>query len=128
MWIELIRSHCKPCEFSAPADTNDIKIIEVKLNISLHTSLKSVLLESNGIVGEYGLGLLWTSNRIKSENLNFRTHEGFKELYMPFDNLLFFADAENGDQFAYPTQNSQINNNNIFVWNHEDDSRNIDST
>jgi hypothetical protein len=26
----------------------------------------------------------------------------FKELYMPFDCLLFFADAGNGDQFGYP--------------------------
>ena len=123
MWIELIKSYCKSCEFSESADSNDIKILEHELNISLPDSLKSVLFESNGIMGEYGLGLLWATDRIKSENINFRTQEDFKELYMPFDHLLFFADAGNGDQFAYPIQNNQINRNDIFVWNHEDDSR-----
>ena len=35
----------------------------------------------------------------------------------------FFGDAGNGDQFAYPIQNGKIQRNDIFVWNHEDDSR-----
>ena len=123
MWIELIRSYCEDCEFSESASSKDIETVEHELNVSLPGSLTSVLLESNGIVGENGLGLLWATDRIRSENLNFRTREDFKGLYMPFDHLLFFADAGNGDQFAYPIQNGQINRNDIFVWNHEDDRR-----
>ena len=43
---------------------------------------------------------------------------------MPFVDLLFFADAGNGDQFAYTIQNGRIQKSDIFAWNHENDSRN----
>ncbi|WSL80461.1 SMI1/KNR4 family protein [Kitasatospora sp. NBC_01266] len=39
---------------------------------------------------------------------------------MPFDPLLFFADAGNGDLFALLPR---IGRPDVFVWNHEDDSR-----
>jgi hypothetical protein len=42
---------------------------------------------------------------------------------MPFDHLLFFADAGDGDQFAFGILNGEIRNPDIFVWNHENDSR-----
>jgi len=42
---------------------------------------------------------------------------------MPFDCLLFFADAGNGNQFAYLILNGEIRRNDVFVWNHENDSR-----
>jgi len=38
---------------------------------------------------------------------------------MPFDGIVFFADAGNGDQFGISLSGSQE----IYVWNHEDDSR-----
>ena len=41
---------------------------------------------------------------------------------MPFDPLLFFADAGNGDQFAFPITTAGARND-VFVWTHEDDSR-----
>lgn len=59
-------------------------------------------MESDGIEGEYDLGLIWLLDRIVEDNLFFRGHTDFKELYMPFDCLLFFADAGDGDQFAFP--------------------------
>ena len=40
--------------------------------------------------------------------LIFRANADFAELYMPFDALLFFADAGNGDQFAYAIQAGAI--------------------
>ncbi|MDD9943430.1 MAG: SMI1/KNR4 family protein [Myxococcales bacterium] len=42
---------------------------------------------------------------------------------MPFDHLVFFADAGNGDQFALAVRGGQIRSPDVFVWNHEDDSR-----
>lgn len=42
---------------------------------------------------------------------------------MPFEPLLFFADAGNGDMFAYTVCNGSVRRPDIFVWNHEDDSR-----
>lgn len=38
---------------------------------------------------------------------------------MPFDGIVFFADAGNGDQFGL----SLSGNNEVFCWDHEDDSR-----
>jgi hypothetical protein len=41
---------------------------------------------------------------------------------MPFDSLLFFADAGNGDQFAFPITGARVRDD-VFVWDHESDSR-----
>jgi hypothetical protein len=61
--------------------------------------------------------------RIRKDNLFFRGFEDFKEIYMPFDHLLFFADSGTGDQFAYSILNKEIRRTDVFAWNHEDDSR-----
>jgi len=43
---------------------------------------------------------------------------------MPFNHLLFFGDAGNGDQFAFSIHaDGKIYRPDVFVWNHEDDSR-----
>ena len=66
---------------------------------------------------------MWPLDRIINDNIEFRTTKAFSELYMPFDNLLFFGDAGNGDQFAYPITAGRIRRPDVFAWNHEDDSR-----
>lgn len=53
----------------------------------------------------------------------FRQSVDFRELYMPFDCLLFIADAGNGDQFAYSIVGGAIRRDDIFAWDHENDSR-----
>jgi hypothetical protein len=80
-------------------------------------------LESNGVRGEFDLHLIWPIERIREDNLAFRGNPDFPPLYMPFDSLVFFADAGNGDQFAFVVLNGQINRNDVFVWDHENDSR-----
>ena len=40
-----------------------------------------------------------------------------------FDPLLFFADAGNGDQFAFVITAGKIRRPDIFAWDHENDSR-----
>jgi SMI1-KNR4 cell-wall len=52
-----------------------------------------------------------------------RTSAALRESYMPFENLLFFADAGNGDQFAYPIIQGASLRSDIFAWDHENDSR-----
>jgi hypothetical protein len=42
---------------------------------------------------------------------------------MPFDALLFFGDAGNGDQFAYGILDGEVRMPDIFAWDHENDSR-----
>jgi len=85
--------------------------------------LVSLLSESDGIQGQYGLGLVWPLARIVADNLAFRSNANFQDLYMPVDCLLFFADAGNGDQFAYAICGGQIQRPDIFAWDHEQDSR-----
>ena len=123
MWRETLQKMSSDLTFKAPATDAEIDQINVELGIQPPDELRSLLAESNGVDGEYGLGLLWDVDRIIEENRRFRTTSDFEELYMPFDCLLFFGDAGNGDQFAFPVLKGIVLRPDIFVWNHEDDSR-----
>lgn len=98
MWIELIKKISNDCEFNPPATHAQILMAQKKLNITFPDDLKNCLMESNGVTNEFGLGLIWPTERIISENLEFRNNKDFRDLYMPFDSLLFFADAKNGNR------------------------------
>ncbi len=128
MWVDLIKELTKKYKFQLPVTESQLLELESMLHVELPKSLKGLLLESNGVIDEYGCDIIWTIERIKKDNLEFRKKNDFKELYMPFDHLLFFADAGNGDQFAFPILNGKIVKNDIYVWNHEDDSRTWIST
>lgn len=123
MYKELITKLDNECEFNSAASYFEILSVEEELNVTLPDELKDLLREANGIEYDFGAGLIWSTERIKSDNIEFRTTADFKDLYMPFDCLLFFGDAGNGDQFAYSILNGEIRRNDIFEWNHEDDSR-----
>ena len=123
MWRELVSKHDDSISFAAAASSFEVDQAAESLGVPFPESLRSALLESNGIEGEYGEGLLWPVSRIVSDNLLFRSNPDFRELYMPFDCLLFFADAGNGDQFAFVVLDGEVRREDIFVWNHEADSR-----
>src|SRR5215472_15389084 len=123
MWQQLVKEICPECRFFAPANKSDISAVETELEVSLPEELSEILGESNGVHGDCGLGLIWPLEQIRTDNLRFRKHPEFKDLYMPFDNLLFFGDGGNGDQFAYSICNGFIRRPDVFVWNHENDSR-----
>jgi hypothetical protein len=42
------------------------------LSIKFPDELNGILAESNGVQGEYGLGLIWPVERIVEDNLTFR--------------------------------------------------------
>lgn len=58
-----------------------------------------------------------------SREIFFRNFEDYRDIFMPFDHLLFFSDAGNGDLFGYVILNGSIQRDDIFVWDHETDSR-----
>jgi hypothetical protein len=122
-WRQRIAALTAKAEFHEPAAAVALAAAEELLGLRLPPELVSLLQESDGVVGEYGLRLLWSIEQIKEENLKFRKSLDFRQIYMPFDCLLFFSDAGNGDQFAYVVLECQIRRDDIFVWNHEDDSR-----
>jgi len=123
MWQELIRRLTTDCKFNPPVSASQLAVTERVLGMALPDGLRDLLLESNGVAGEYGLGLIWPVERIETDNLAFRSKAHFRELYMPFDHLLFFADAGNGDQFAFPVLAGEVRRPDVFAWDHEDDSR-----
>lgn len=123
MWRELIINLSEECTFNDSAAFFQILAVEESLNVKLPDELKSLFKETDGVFGEYDLGLVWSTEQIISNNTDFRNDSNYKDLYMPFDCLLFFADAGNGDQFAYSILNGEIRRTDIFVWNHENDSR-----
>ena len=123
MWRDDLQRLSSDLTFKAPALDDEIDRIAQELGVTPPDELRSLLGESNGIEGEYGLSLLWDIARITEDNKRFRTSSDFADLYMPFDCLLFFGDAGNGDQFAFTILGGSIRRPDIFTWNHEDDSR-----
>lgn len=123
MWRETVSSLEPAAEFAIPASADEIQAIERVLSIKVPHELRELLAESNGISDQYGGGLVWPADRIVKDNVMFRS--SFEGLYMPFDSLLFFADAGNGDQFAFAIKRGQAGevDSDVYVWDHEDDSR-----
>ncbi|MGE5772148.1 MAG: SMI1/KNR4 family protein [Hyphomicrobiales bacterium] len=105
------------------ASESELVSAEDALGVRFPKQLRNCLLETDGMDDEYGFAIIWPLERIVRDNQQFRNNADFKELYMPFDCLLFFADAGDGDQFAFPIQAGEIRRDDVFVWNHEDDSR-----
>lgn len=124
MWRKFIQGLKNDVEFGPPVSEDRLVAAEAALGIAFPDELRSLLGETDGVVGEYGLGLVWPLDQIVKDNLEFRGCEGFRDLYMPFDCLLFFGDAGNGDQFAFPIQaDGAIHRSDVFAWTHEDDGR-----
>ena len=122
-WRARIQKSTPDCEFAPPARAHELAVAERELGAALPEELRSLLDETNGVVGQYGLGLIWPIERIRVDNLAFRSDPDFCERYMPFDHLLFFADAGNGDQFAHAVLAGAVRKSDVFAWSHEDDSR-----
>ena len=123
MWKETIHSISSNLSLKNPATKEELIEIQKCLLVELTNDLSQLLQETNGIAGEYG-DFIWSVSKIKTENMNMRNIVDFKDLYMPFDCLLFFTDGGNGDLFGYSILNGIVQRDDIYVWNHENDSRN----
>lgn len=119
MWRELALSF-PSVEWRDPANEHSLAAIESQSGQSIPESLRALLMESDGIDAHYGTELVWTADKILSENAEFRRSEQLSNLYMPFDSLLFFGDNGGGDQFAFVRSPERED---VFVWDHETDSR-----
>jgi hypothetical protein len=123
VWRELLSKLSGDIRFTNPATSEEITAAENALDCHFPEELRSLLKESNGVTGEYSLPLAWSIDRIVAGNREFRTTPAFRELYMPFDHLLFFGDAGNGDQFAFAILDGQVRSQDVFMWDHENDGR-----
>jgi hypothetical protein len=120
MWRDVAGQAFPEAEFSAPVDAALVAAAEQRLRCSLPSELGRLLQETDGIVGHYGAETVWPLERIVEDNLRFWSDSVLADLYMPFDALLFFGDNGGGDQFAFVRKPSRAD---VFVWEHEDDSR-----
>ena len=110
-------------EMFSPCEDFDLLDSKPQFKTNLPDELTQLLKETNGLQVYYSLSI-WSLDAIISNNLSYWfDSESFADLYMPFDNLLFFADAGNGDLFAYRILQHKIEYNDIYLWNHENDSR-----
>ncbi|MFH8350290.1 SMI1/KNR4 family protein [Streptomyces sp. NPDC018045] len=119
MWKDLARSAWPGTEFNAGAPVSALADVEHRLDDSRPAELTSLLRQSDGVRGPYGVDVVWPLQQIVDQNLHVRLDTAFAELYMPFDALLFFGD-NGGDQFAFVRASRRPD---IFVWEHEEDSR-----
>ncbi|WKA52820.1 SMI1/KNR4 family protein [Planococcus liqunii] len=122
-WKSFIKNVSSDYHFTHPATFKDMRVIKEKLNVNLPKELEDLLRETNGVYDQFDCHFIWPIHKIIEENLYYRGWEDFKDIYMPFDHLLFFSDAGNGDLFGYAILNGHIHHEDIYVWKHEDDSR-----
>ncbi|MEU5209483.1 SMI1/KNR4 family protein [Streptomyces sp. NPDC020742] len=125
MWREMIAGFGGHVDFHNPVDDQILDQIEQQLGQPLPHPLKQLLLETDGLDDEFGTEVVWSAQRILEDNKQFRAEESFRDLYMPFDDLIFFGDNGGGDQFAFVRNPKR---NDVFVWDHETDARNWVST
>jgi hypothetical protein len=123
-WRSLIEDLTEDAKFSPGASEGQISQAEKAIGIPLPEHLRSLLLESDGVRADYGFEVIWSCTELVERNLQFRRYEPFRELYMPFDNLLFIGRDCGGDQFAFSIMaNGEITKHDIYRWDHETDGR-----
>jgi SMI1-KNR4 cell-wall len=109
-------------EFSPPARQEEIRNAEAKLDVVFPNDLTELLGQSNGLAHR-GASFVWSADEIVKQNLEMRSVQGFRTLFMPFDTLLFFGDDANSDLFFIPILDGETRHGFVFRWDHETDSR-----
>lgn len=123
MWKDYISAESKEYSFKQPASKVEINQILEELGVELPEKLLELYSETNGVFDSFNCPLIWSTSQIVKDNSFFRNFSDYKDIYMPFDHLLFFSDNGCGDLFGYRILNGDIRTEDIYVWNHENDSR-----
>jgi hypothetical protein len=123
-WLQRAKA-CFP-DASGPGAVPDRQLLlaEKRLGRSLPDPLRVIYRECGGVVGHYGTPLVMPLDDLVKRNEWLRGTDSIADLYMPFDHLLFFGEEGNGDLHAFPIAiDGSYGNQNIYEWNHENDSR-----
>lgn len=113
----------KAVRLSAPASEGRVEALAGALGVSVPAELRALLLETDGVADRTGARVVWPADEIARQNREFRTKAEFRQLYMPFDSLLFFGEAGNGDQFFFRVLDGLVRDADVYVWEHETDNR-----
>jgi hypothetical protein len=116
---------CAP-KFYVAASAGEIADGEVRLDALLPGSIRSLLLETNGVMeliaidgGEWfdSAWLLWPVAEIVEQNLSYRAASEDGEYDRNFDQLVFFADAgADGVLFAFPVTQDRVCAPGVVAW------------
>jgi cell wall assembly regulator SMI1 len=102
-WKKLIKGCTRDAKFERPATETQLAAVEQALSIRLPDELREFLLEADGLTADYGSGVIWSAADIQKRNQEFRTLAGFRDLYMPFDHLLFSGTTAEGTNSHSPS-------------------------
>jgi hypothetical protein len=123
MWRESVRSAVPGARLAKAATVRSIRSVERALAVSLPADLQALLRETNGVVTASGLEIVWGAGEIIDRNRGMRELQTEDGLYRPFDSLLFFGEAGNGDLFGYRLDDGAEEGQPILGWDHETDER-----
>ena len=108
MWRELICSFEPAAQFAAEASEQQLTELGVALDVILSDDLRALLREANGVRDPYGFCIIWSIDEISRYNREMRTFPHYRKDRQPFTDFLFFADAGNGDCFAFPILQGKV--------------------
>jgi SMI1-KNR4 cell-wall len=109
--------------FARPASAAALSALEEALGTAVPDELGALLRESDGLTDRYGGRVVWPAVEMARQNRDFRTRRELRTLYMPFDSVLFFGEAGNGDRFFYRMLDGRVRDPDIYVRDHETNSR-----
>jgi hypothetical protein len=117
-----------PLEFREPATSEQIKNVEQTLGVIFPDDLRLFVSETNGLYERYEDGrqfkLVYSLDYIAEINLYYRTDAFCADNFMPFENLLFFAQpGVDGVKYAFPITANGKAKEDIFVWWPQNDTR-----
>ena len=108
---------------AAPAERSTLAATERALALPLPAELRALLAQCDGVHDRYGTEIVWRAEELAIRNDEFRRSPEFRDLYMPFDAVLFFGDAGNGDRYFHRLLGGEVRDPDVYVWDHETDSR-----
>jgi SMI1 / KNR4 family (SUKH-1) len=112
----------KGFSLSAPPPAGAIDEAEARLGHPLSDALRSLYAQTDGFQDEWGCSCVMCLADLVTENEQMRNDAENRAHYMPFDSLLFFGQMGNGDLLFHPVLTAGVPAD-VFLWDHEDDSR-----
>jgi cell wall assembly regulator SMI1 len=113
-------------QFYPAALAGDIADAEARLNATLPASIRSLLLETNGVMdlmaidgGDWfdSMWLLWTVDDIVKRNVSWRAATAAGTYKRDFHQMVFFADAgTDGILFGFPVMEDYVCAPRVVVW------------
>jgi hypothetical protein len=123
---QFIQSRDENCHFNEPVTDEEILSLENFLGFPIGERYKQLLLEFNGFQNQTGTRLLFSvEEAIETTKEMWDKKNGWSEFCLPFQAMYFMGEVGNGDLFFFPIIKNELVDWKIYLWDHEEDSRNL---